>query len=73
MTRKDFEAIAAAVNSARESHVACDSHIACDGHKLLDQTAELLALHLASTNPRFDATRFLTACGNSPFSIGRFA
>jgi hypothetical protein len=63
MTRKDFEAIAAAVratgllaardNSAKRADGAADA---------LDCVARHLADHLATTNPRFDRARFLSAC-----------
>jgi DNA-binding ferritin-like protein (Dps family) len=53
MTKKDFELIANAVKELTEDYYSRDKEI----------TAELFARVLATTNPRFDRARFITACG----------
>jgi hypothetical protein len=60
MTRKDYELIAGAIANLRGQQL--------DGGALtnpptLREVASELATELATTNPRFDRARFLTACG----------
>lgn len=52
MTRKDFEALAAALNAAR--YVSAE--------KVWDVVAVKIAEVCASDNPRFDSARFFAAC-----------
>ena len=53
MTRKDFELIAEAVKELTADYYQKDK----------ENTAELFARVLATTNPRFNRELFLTACG----------
>lgn len=62
MTRKDYELIAAAIKRA---HDTSHSAAGCDGTAIVEDLAEDLAGELEATNPRFDAARFLEACGVS--------
>jgi hypothetical protein len=63
MTRKDFEAIAAALRMARqEAGTIGTAENKAGGTDALDVAALHLAAHLATTNPRFDRARFLDAC-----------
>ena len=59
MTRKDFEAIAAAIKPLAEYH-----------HEMTQFAAHSLVCRLLpvldASNPRFDALRFVKACGISP-------
>lgn len=60
MTKKDFELIAATLKATRASYAPhWDANLfrACDDH------AKAMASALASTNERFDRSRFLAACG----------
>jgi hypothetical protein len=57
MTKRDFELIAAVLANLPEMRVDPDT------------VAEEFADALATTNPRFDRTKFLTACGHSEFRI----
>lgn len=59
MTRKDYELIAAHLNTGRRSVPATD-------HQGFDTAACRVALALAADNPRFDRARFLTAAGVTP-------
>lgn len=58
MTRKDFELIARVL---RETRVSGDESPAKDA--ILNDAAYHFAAELRYTNERFDADRFLTACG----------
>ena len=64
MTRKDFQLIADVVKQLRtfEAH---DVEMSEDVARAvrLSSVADALASALATTNPRFDRDRFLTACG----------
>lgn len=60
MTKKDFELIAAAIKRAREPHAL--KHLETV-ETVLDGLARDLAGELRQTNPKFDAVRFLRACG----------
>ena len=53
MTKKDYELIAGAVKELTADYYARDKQ----------DTAELFARVLANTNPRFNRTLFLDACG----------
>lgn len=68
MTRKDYVAIARAINVAAAACVKAGSgyttqtqNVAASGACRI--TAEAIAEHCASDNPRFDRVRFLKACG----------
>lgn len=54
MTKKDFEAIAAAIRAATATTQELSA---------MEIVAEKIAAYCASTNPRFDTARFLAACG----------
>jgi hypothetical protein len=60
MTRKDFEAIAAAVTKARKFPLIVESE---DRQAVVDVVAAMLATTCAESNGRFDEDRFLQACG----------
>jgi hypothetical protein len=60
MTRKDFEAIAAAVTKARKFPLVKDNE---DRLAVVDVVAAMLAFACAESNGRFDEDRFLDACG----------
>lgn len=55
MTKKDFVAIAAAID-----HAGSFSSEAADTARTI---AEMIADHAIQQNPRFDRRRFLKACG----------
>jgi hypothetical protein len=64
MTKVDFVLIAAAIMDtrpikSRESHL----HV-MNGHTTCDSVAINLADRLQFTNPRFNRSQFLKACGN---------
>ena len=66
MTRKDYELIAKAIRDTQDRINASDTGWGADTKSLLAgvrKTAAHLADALGSANPRFDATRFLKACG----------
>jgi len=58
MTKKHYEAIAAAIRSGQEARRG--SATSASTHY---QIATACANYLASQNPRFDRARFLKACG----------
>ena len=63
MTRKDYELIAAALRRS-SCEVADRTSDYGDGVRTqFNVTASMLATALESTNPRFDRSRFLKACG----------
>ena len=57
MSRKDFNAIAAAINRAAFNSVHNG------GFAAVRDAAQQIADACADSNPRFDRNRFLTACG----------
>ena len=59
MTRRDFELIAAVV---RETELTAGNADYGDCEVARGQVARAFAERLASTNPRFDRERFLSAC-----------
>ena len=65
MTRKDYEAIAAAMKTARsysqrgEPLTIHAANFNCG----VSNAAQRIADHCAADNPRFDRQRFLKACG----------
>lgn len=63
MTRKDFNAIAAAIKATLDKNL--DMGIYKDDSAILGikEAAEAVANVCAESNSRFDRTRFLTACG----------
>lgn len=68
MTRKDYEALAAAIRAARAEieEKEMGSGLVTSVADLLDGTAyaaEFIADALARDNPRFNRERFLSACG----------
>jgi hypothetical protein len=60
MTRKDFEAIAAAVSDAQDDDIVIETPGALEGVNVM---ANHLATMCAYSNGRFDKARFLRACG----------
>lgn len=65
MTRKDFELIAAVVARERTNARTLPLKVAVKEARIaaVDGTAYALAHALATTNPLFDRSRFLRACG----------
>ena len=60
MTRRDFQMIADGIAKVRASYAPTwDANL----FRALDDTARTLADRLATTNPRFDRTRFLRTAG----------
>jgi hypothetical protein len=64
MSRKDYEVIAAAIKETRD-----DRKCAADDLFGID-IAGTIARDLGNENPRFDALKFLRACGFSDDVIG---
>ena len=64
MTRKDYEAIAAALMAAKADIFGKEPR---ESHRDMADGANLAAEHIADVmareNPRFDRGRFLKACG----------
>lgn len=58
MTRKDYELIAAVKQTKANTSISEQEQ-----NRGVRRTAAMLADFLADENPRFDAQRFLTACG----------
>jgi hypothetical protein len=65
MTRKDYEIIAAAIKATQDRIIetTAGAVVAQEQLRGVRRTAAHLADALAKENPRFDAGRFLTACG----------
>ena len=64
MSRKDFEAIARVFAEQADYNLSTIEFD--DGHNFAHaKLAENMADYLATTNPNFDRTRFLAACGVS--------
>ena len=66
MTRKDYQLIADAIVATQQRIKADDTYTQGEQQSQLRgvrRTAAHLADALGSTNPRFDTTRFLKACG----------
>lgn len=78
MTRKDFVAIARAIKDAREASAPQSARAGTASSdinairedadrqthaRIFDSLSRSLAQVCASTNPKFDKTKFLTACG----------
>ena len=68
MTKKHYEAIAAAFNAARYD-VKRKEYAQDDLQDGISYAAEHLADYLATENPRFDRERFLVACGLESFDL----
>ena len=58
MSRKNYQALAAAILESKT-----ESSTALGSFTVLQRTAGRIADVLAADNPRFDRSRFLTACG----------
>ena len=58
MTRKDYEAIAAAIKEVVDSNRWFKGNLGG-----IQATAKAMADVMAADNPRFDRARFLKACG----------
>jgi len=64
MSRKDFVAVAAAINNLISAHETTKGDAASQWAVAgITATAEALANVFADANPRFDRARFLAACG----------
>ena len=66
MTKKDFEKIAGAIKDARDAlQPDGDSLLSIRGrhNQVFDSLSRTIADVCATTNPRFQRMRFLTACG----------
>jgi hypothetical protein len=76
MTKKDFELIARAMDDAQYAIRQKENPEAIA--TLLDGVSyacDYIADALATSNPRFDRERFLTACGvqsSAPFKVGQY-
>lgn len=62
MTKRDFEAIAAALGAVRPWAWANEGDIGLGMSHQWTRTVDAFAAALASTNPRFDRERFVSAC-----------
>ena len=63
MSKKDYQAIAAALYRIRLSAVTRPEPMhSCAGVEYIDATAMALADVLGAANPRFDRGRFIQAC-----------
>ena len=60
MTRKDYELIARALNRANENWQGFEEE---NPQVVITAICAYLAKELVQDNPRFDRTRFLSACG----------
>ena len=60
MTRKDYELIAKALKRANENWEGFNEE---NPQVVITAISAYLAKELAQDNPRFDRSRFLTACG----------
>lgn len=58
MSRKDYVAVAEAIERTKD-----DSHDVLDSYSVLKIAAQRVADVFAQDNPRFNRTRFMTACG----------
>lgn len=58
MTRKDYRAIADILKNERSTFEEGD-----DGYALLIILANQISHYMAQDNPRFNRSKFLTACG----------
>lgn len=63
MTKKDYELIAKTLKDSINLLYFDTGHDEVMCYKQYKATCLLFANNLASTNPRFDKQRFLTACG----------
>lgn len=62
MTKKDFTAIAKAINDGALVNCATEGEVTVQRQVRL-KIAHQIARHAGLANPRFDHERFLTACG----------
>lgn len=62
MTRKDFVLIADTLKAAKPLYIPEDREVMF-AYSAWENVAYGMATALARTNPAFDRTRFLTACG----------
>ena len=61
VTKRDYDLIAACIATQRRIERDCNnSEVALD---VLHDFSRALGVELLNTNPRFDLTRFLKACG----------
>lgn len=72
MTAKDFRLIADAIRPLTDSSGCPLGGATCDGYyEALEDVADSLATALATTNPRFDRSRFMAAAlGRIPADEG---
>lgn len=63
MTKKDFEAIARTIKDARDAMVMPGHPLPAQVTGIFDSVARDLAKVCATTNPRFNRSKFLSACG----------
>ena len=61
MTRKDYDLIAACIRGQLILEQDCDNSEI--GAEVIHEFARRVASELLNTNPRFDMSRFLIACG----------
>ncbi len=63
MTKKDYILIAETINGQREAYKGEHDNIATNVMYGLDRASKALADALGKENPKFDSSRFLSACG----------
>lgn len=67
MTKKDFEAIASALKDGREALRSAEDDADAATERMRSQVFDSMSRSLADvcakTNPRFNRSRFLAACG----------
>lgn len=62
MSKKDYQAIAAAIYRTRSRHAAFTQHFDGVKYSAFDSLVEEMIETLAADNPRFQADRFREAC-----------
>lgn len=63
MTRRDYELIASTIRSTFQTMVAPTQELGWRDREIKCAIVHDLAMALIETNPRFDASRFMAACG----------
>ena len=64
MTRKDYELIASTVRSTFQNMVAPTQELGGRDREIKCAIVHDLAMALIEKNPRFNASKFMAACGN---------
>jgi hypothetical protein len=63
MTRKDYEAIAAAIRAQVRPSKPDPKGYVSEHNNAVENTALAISRHMEGDNPRFDRARFLKDCG----------